>query len=140
MSRVIHIGDADGLIAMINTKDAHHERVKAIIQKVTERGEQIIFPSTAITEAITTLQIRLANPKQAGMVAEQVARAALPIIPVDAEILSIAVKFYNPQGSKKNTFFDATVAATATKSGTKTIFSFDGWYKSQGFNLLGDIL
>jgi hypothetical protein len=42
--------------------------------------------------------------------------------------------------SKKHTMFDATVAATAKKIGTETLFSFDGWYRRQGFTLLVDAL
>lgn len=39
-------------------------------------------------------------------------------------------------GSKKNTFFDAIVAATAENLGTDAIFSFDDWYPKLGFRLL----
>lgn len=140
MSSLIHIADADALIAILSKNDAHHEKAKAIVQKVATQGEKILFPSTAITEAITTMQVRLRNPELAKEAAAQVAASALPIIPVDAEVLEFAVGMYNPDGSRKHTMFDATVAATAKKLGTQTLFSFDGWYRSQGFVLLVDKL
>lgn len=140
MSNIIHVADADGLIAMISKKDASHENAKKIIQSITERSEKLFFPSTVITETITTVQVRLQDPGLARELAEKVGASALPIIPVDSEILEIAVGLYNPDGSKKNTMFDAVVAATAKKYGTQTIFSFDGWYRKVGYTLLIDTI
>lgn len=140
MNPPTHIADADGLIAMLSLKDANHEKAKAIIKNATTRGEKILFPATAITEAITTMQVRLENPERAKELAAKVAASELPIVPVDAEILEIAAGLYSPDGSKKHTMFDATVAATAKKIGTQTLFSFDGWYRHQGLTLLVDQL
>lgn len=140
MNPRVHIADADGLISMLSKKDANHEKARAIIQIATSRGEKILFPATAITEAITTMQVRLENPALAKELATKVAASQLPIVAVDAEILEIAAGIYSPDGSKKHTMFDATVAATAKKLGTETLFSFDGWYRRQGFTLLIDSL
>lgn len=138
MKNVYHIGDADGLIAILSKNDAHHKTAVAIVTKIISQGEEILFPSTAVVEAITTLQVRLENPQLAKQAAEQVLNGALSIIPVDAEILGLAAQLYKPEGSKKHTMFDATVAATAQKYGTKTIFSFDKWYKTKSLTLLSD--
>lgn len=136
MSSIIHIGDADGLIALLSKKDANHGKARDIVQKAVKNGEKIIFPSTAVTEAITTLQVRLADPRLAKMVAGKLAANSLPILPIDSDILAIAASLYDPDGSKKNTMFDAVVAATARKLGTKTIFSFDKWYTKIGLILI----
>ena len=56
---------------------------------------------------------------------------------VNEGIMQLAVGLFNPKSSKKNTFFDAIVAATAKSLNADTIFSFDGWYKKIGFNLSG---
>jgi predicted nucleic acid-binding protein len=140
MNPRVHIADADGLIAMLSKNDANHEKAKVIIKDVTSKGEKILFPATAITEAITTMQVRLENPVLAKELAAKVAASQLPIVPVDAEILEIAAGLYSPTGSKKHTMFDATIAATAKKLGTGTLFSFDGWYRGKGFTLLVDQL
>lgn len=140
MNPLTHIADADGLIAMLSSKDSNHEKAEAIIKGVTSRGERILFPATAITEAITTMQVRLENPELAKELAAKVAASELPIVPVDAEILEIAAGLYSPDGSQKHTMFDATIAATAKKIGTQTLFSFDGWYRHQGLTLLVDQL
>ena len=140
MKDVIHIADADAIIAMISKRDASHGNAKAIIQKVSQRGDKILFPATAITEAITTCQIRLNSPQLAKELAQQIAANSLPVIPIDGEILELAAGVFNSEGSRKNTFFDATIAATAKKYGTNTIFSFDSWYRKLGFTLLVDTL
>jgi predicted nucleic acid-binding protein len=124
---------------MISSKDANHEHAKKIIKSIAQREEKLLFPSTTITEAITTVQVRLQSPELAKALAE-VGASTLPIIPVDAEILAIAIRLYNPDDSKKHTMFDATVAATAKRYGTRTIFSFDEWYRKIGFTLLIDTL
>lgn len=139
MLPIIHIADSDALIAMLNTTDAHHERAREIIQKAEEKQEKIVFPATAITEALTTMKFKF-PPEIVKEAAENVATSTLSIISIDAEILKIAVGIFDPKGSEWNTMFDATVAATAKKYGTQTIFSFDGWYRNLGFTLLADIL
>jgi len=138
MNKVVHIADSDALIAMLSKKDANHVKAKAVIKKITLQKEEILFPATVIAETITTMQIRLKNPELAKEVAKKVAASAIPIIPTDADILKIATEIYKPEGSKKNTMFDAIVAATAKKLETKSIFSFDGWYRKLGYNLLID--
>lgn len=116
MNSRVHIGDADGLIAMLSLKDANHKRAREIIKDVTSKGEKILFPATAITEAITTMQVRLENPELAKELAGKVAASQLPIVAVDAEILEVAAGLYSPTGSKKHTMFDATVAANSQKA------------------------
>lgn len=139
MLEQIHIADSDALIALFNTIDAHHAKVKEIIQKVTEKQGKIVFPATAITEALTTMKFKFA-PDIVKEAAEKIASSTLITAPTDAEIIQIATGIFDPKGSEWNTMFDATVAATAKKYGTQTIFSFDGWYRSLGFTLLADIL
>ncbi len=41
--------------------------------------------------------------------------------------------------SKHNTLFDAVVAATAKKYQADAIFSFDKFYKKQGFKLASEL-
>jgi hypothetical protein len=54
---------------------------------------------------------------------------------VDHEILGEAADLFNPLASKKNTLFDAVVAAIAKRLNADAIFSFDGWYRTTLFLL-----
>lgn len=133
------VGDADILVALYFKKDALRDRVKNISRKFLKTGVKIIFPNTAIAEAITTMQRKLSNSTAAALLNQDYKKGILEVEYVDEQIMQNASDFYNPKGSKKNTFFDALVAATAKKLNSETIFSFDDWYKKLGFKLASDL-
>jgi len=54
--------------------------------------------------------------------------------------LKTAIGFYRPEGSKYNTFFDAIVAAVTKLTKADAIFSFDEWYKKQGFKITDEFM
>ena len=133
------IGDSDGLIALLNNQDAHAPKALRHIQQLSTRNATIIYPITTLIETTTTLQRRLKKPELAQQLVRLFFEQALTIEPVDETILKSALTFFNPKGSKKNTLFDAIVAAVAQKYHADAIFSFDTWYHHQGFSLLGDV-
>jgi predicted nucleic acid-binding protein len=134
------IGDADGLIALLQEDDSNHEKAVRIARRCVEQRAEVIFPLTAIVETITTLQRRLNNPPLAEKVRQQTIDGQLVIDEVDRETLKQASRLFNPFGSKQNTLFDAVVATVARKYAATTIFSFDGWYTKLGFTLARDAL
>jgi predicted nucleic acid-binding protein len=137
---LVVIGDADGLIALLQEDDSNHEKAVQIARRCIEQHAEVIFPLTAIVEAVTTLQRRLRNPALAEKVRQQTIAGQLVIDEVDRETLKQASTLFNPFGSKQNTLFDAVVAVVARKYGATTIFSFDGWYKHIGLTLAHDIV
>lgn len=139
MNNSIIVGDADALIALAFEGDILYSRAITISQKIDESNAQVIFPNTAISEAITTLLRKHSNPKLAGYLAQQYRENIFRVEYVDEGIMRLAVELFNPESSKQNTFFDALVAATAKKLDSETIFSFDRWYKKLGFNLAADL-
>lgn len=139
MNNGIIVGDSDALIALVYEDDQLNLRSREISQKLNRNNTQIIFPNTAIAEAITTLLRKHSNPKLAGYLSRQYEKNIFRIEYVDEDTMKLAVNIFNPISSKKNTFFDALVAATAKKLKAGTIFSFDTWYKKLGFNLASDL-
>jgi predicted nucleic acid-binding protein len=140
MKNLTIIGDADGLIAFINIRDASNEQANKILTFLDEQKATLYFPTTAIAETITTLVRKHASPPLARQVVEQCKAGSFSFIPVDEAVLKTAIGFYNPDGSKKNTFFDAVVAAVAKLTNADAIFSFDEWYKKQGFKITDDLM
>lgn len=136
---MIIIGDADALIALAIEKDSLHSRASAISRKLADDNMQVIFPNTAISEAVTTLLRKHSNPKLAGYLAQQYKENIFKVEYVDEDTMKMAVNIFSPVSSKKNTFFDAIVAATAKKLQADVIFSFDTWYKKLGLQLAGDL-
>lgn len=136
---MIVVGDADALIALFLEKDNHYLEATKISKHLRERRDSVIFPNTAITEAITTFQRKFPFPKIADTIKKLYVQGVLEIEYVDEIEMKLAAEFFNPYGSKKNTFFDALVAATAKKLNSETIFSFDSWYKKLGFKLAADL-
>ncbi len=131
----IAIVDADGLMALYLEKDPNHKKAKNILSKLKTNSYDIIFPSTVIPEAITSM-VRAANqPEKARLINKQFKTGKFRVIYIGEDILLSASDIFETSKSKQNTFFDAIVAATAKKLGADTIFSFDNWYPKLGLKL-----
>jgi hypothetical protein len=63
-----------------------------------------------------------------------------PVRAVYHAILTEAGELFIPNGSKKNTLFDAVVAAIAKRLNADAIFSFDEWYRKIGLTLTFDLI
>jgi len=100
----------------------------------------LLFPTTAICEAVTVLRGKLNRPEDASRIVQKFQSGDFPIQAVDHQILTDAAALFHPLASKKNTLFDAVVAALAKKLQADAIFRFDGWYKKIGLSLASDLL
>lgn len=136
---MVVIGDADALISLLMEEDAHYREASKISTYLHTKGYSVIFPDTAIIEAITSFQRKFSSPKLAGILTDQYKQGIFAVEYVDEETMKLAVDFFNPKSSKKNTFFDAIVASVAKSLNADAIFSFDGWYKKVGFRLASDL-
>ena len=136
---LVVVGDTDGLIAILHEEDLHHRQAVETVSKLLAHDAQIIFPLTTITETITTLIRKLNQPDLAARVVGQITGGALAIENSDTDMLNVALKVFDPKGSKKKTIFDAMVVATARKLGTNVVFSTDDWYSKLGFTLAVDL-
>lgn len=134
MNKIV-VGDADALIALALEGDLHHRKALAINQMLIKQAFAIIFPFTAFPEAITTLKRALNQPQKAHLINRQLLEGSFQVEYPDQRIMRLASKIFEKTVSKKNTLFDAIVAATAEKLGTHYIFSFDKWYSKEGFML-----
>jgi predicted nucleic acid-binding protein len=133
--------DSDALIALFHPGDVHAERAEQILQALLAMNPHLLYPASVLLETITLLQRRLKQPAIAQQLSQLIAQHALTITPVTQETIYQAVTFFKPtQRSTHHTLFDAVVAATAKTQQADAIFSFDGWYKSLGFKLAGDLV
>lgn len=135
----IVVSDADALIALAHKDDANHNSAVVISTKLLEKGITIIFPNTAIVEAITALKRALNLSQKSALVNKQYQQGVFVVEYVNENIQMLSSKYYEEAISKKNTAFDAIVAATAKTLNADAIFSFDEWYKKLGFKLAGDV-
>lgn len=133
------VADADALIALVNEADALHQSAVAISQHLVAMNAQVVFPVTAIAEAVTTLQRKLNEPNIVRQVLRLIHRGDLLMCPVSPEVIKEAGSLFNPAGSKQDTLHDAIIAAVAQRLKADAIFSFDGWYKRKGFTLAGEL-
>jgi len=135
----IVIGDADSLIALAFKDDSNHERAKKISEQLLSRAYEIVYPNTAIMEAITTLRRALNLPDKAQLVNHQYQQGNITVEYINEGIQLKASQRWQKADSKKNTIFDAVVAETAVSFNANYIFSFDDWYQKQGFTLASEI-
>jgi len=130
------IVDSDALIALSLSTDSNHDRAVKISKNWSERGYTFIFPNTMILEAMTSLKRAKNEPKIAHLINKQfLSKNAFSVLYIDEEIQIKAGNLFDKTDSKKNTPFDAVVAASAEIIGAEAIFSFDKWYQKLGFKL-----
>ena len=134
MSKLV-IADADALIALALESDPHHKRAVTISGMLMQQAATIIFPATVFPEAITTLKRALNQPEKARLINRQIQQGAFQIEYPNQKIMNRAGQLFEKAISKKNTLFDAIVAATAESLEADAIFSFDNWYTKLGFTL-----
>src|SRR3989344_3082326 len=136
---MVVIGDADVLIALYMEEDGHYNEASKTSNYLHTKGYSVIFPDTAIVEAITSFQRKFSSPKLAGILTDQYKKGVFAVEYVDENIMQLAADLFNPKSSKKNTFFDAIVASVAKSLNADAIFSFDNWYRKIGFRLASDL-
>lgn len=136
----LFIVDADAIIALSNLEDANHHKAKYILEKLAATHAAILFPTTALCEAVTVLRSKLNRPDEAKSVIVKLQRGDFPIQGVDQVIFTAAAALFQPHASKKNTLFDAVVAVIAKRLNADAIFSFDEWYGKIGLTLASELI
>ena len=129
------IGDADGLVALADEADANHSKAQRVSKRLLDEGYEIIFPNTAILEAITALKRAKNLPEKAHLINRQYQAGAFLVEFVNVKIQHRSSMRFEKTVSKKNTIFDAIVAEVAVELHADYIFSFDVWYPKEGFKL-----
>lgn len=137
--RPIVIVDSDAIIAQTNPNDIHHQKAKEISQNLININAQVLYPSTTIAESTAHLQRVLNSTASAYGTAQLMTSPDSQVVEVNKQTLIDALKFFSPTSSKKNTLFDCIVAAVADDNNADAIFSFDGFYKKNGFKLASEL-
>lgn len=133
------IVDSDGLIGVSNKEDAHYAKANILLDHLQKNNAEFIYPSTTIVETTAILQIRLNKQDTVNQILAFVKSGVFIIEPVDQAILTAAIAFLKKDRSKHVTLFDGIVAAVAKKYNANAIFSFDRFYKAQGFTLASEL-
>lgn len=139
MKSSLVVGDADAIIAQANSEDSNHNEAMRIAQKFIASQVRVIYPVTAVIEAVTHIQRALNSGVTAFGTAQLMIDPAIEIVEVNKQTLTNAINYFSPATSKKNTMFDCVVAATAEEYKADAIFSFDKFYKSKGFKLASEL-
>ncbi len=134
------IVDADAIISFVYVNDENHRRAKHLMQQLVTSDAYLLFPATAICKAVTVPRGKLNRPEDAKRIVSKFQSGDFPVQAVDHATLTEAGALFNPDGSKKNTLFDAVVAAIAKRLNAAAIFSFDEWYRKIGLSLASDLL
>lgn len=133
------IGDADAIVAQANPQDSNHNKAVKIAQELINSQVNVIYPVTAVVEAVTHIQRALSSGATAYGTAQLMSEPTTQIIEVNKQTLVNALKYFNPKTSKKNTLFDCIVAVVAEDHKADAIFSFDKFYKNKGFKLATEL-
>jgi predicted nucleic acid-binding protein len=130
------IVDADAIVATALRADVNHTKAMKVVETIDRRGVELLYPVTAVVEAVTVIQRVYGDGSLAKEIA-RVFRGDNRVVNVGEDIYEMAVnEYFEYVKSKKKTLFDCLVAAVAKKYGVKTIFSFDRFYQKVGYELV----
>lgn len=136
---LVVVVDADAIVAHVKEDDKNHQVAMATSSSLVSSNAKVIYPATTIAEAVTFIQRPLNNPTTAYGTAQLMAGSSTQVAEVNQQTLSNAMKYFSATGSKKNTLFDCIVIAIAKEVHADAIFSFDRFYKKQGFKLASEL-
>lgn len=134
------IVDADALIAQVNPEDIHHRKAIKVSKKLVDMNARVIYPATTIAEATAHMQRVLNSTATAYGTVELMTGPAVQVAEVNQRTLVKALEYFSPKTSKKNTLFDCIVASVAKRYEADAIFSFDKFYKKNGFKLASELV
>ena len=134
------IADADAIVAQTDQDDPHHQAAMTISITLVQINAQVIYPATAIAEANAHIQRVLGSTAAAYGTAQVFINTSVHVSEVNQQTLTQAMGYFSPETSKKNTLFDCIVAATAKQLNADYIFSWDSFYKKQGFKLTDELI
>jgi predicted nucleic acid-binding protein len=133
------IADADAIIAIAHANDAHHMKAMQISEKLEHLQAQVLYPATAIAEAATFIERVLLNTAMAFGTVSLLTSLEAQVVEVNKQVLVEAIQHFSPHASKKNTMFDCIIAAIARREKADAVFSFDRFYKKNGFALAEEL-
>lgn len=136
---LVIVVDADAIIAQAFPQDNLHDKAMKIAEKLVRLNAKVLYPVTAITEAVTHIQRVLSSSATAYDVATAFTGSNVDVVEVNHETVKRATQVFSPDVSKKNTLYDCIVASIAKEYGADAIFSFDRFYKKQEFKLASEI-
>ena len=132
--------DADAIVAQAHPDDSNHSRALSTTQYLKKINARVVYPTTAVCEAVTVLQHKLENSATAYGTAVIFTDPNLHVVEINQEIMTRAINnHFRPTTSKKNTLFDCIVLEIAEQYQADAIFSFDHFYKSKGFKLASEL-
>jgi predicted nucleic acid-binding protein len=141
-NNMIVVVDSDALIALFHKTDVNAEKAVKLFETMYEQKAQLIYPLTTLVETVDTLQRKMKNDKAAAKIVELIREAYFSkesIEQVSYEQFLRAAELFKQGYSHRTTLADAVVASVAKTHNADAIFSFDGWYKKQGFTLVADL-
>ena len=136
MNSKIVVGDADSLVALADKQDSNNSKAVKITTWLLSKDYEIIYPNTAILEAITALKRAKNLPDKANLIAEQYLEGAFAVQFISEMIQSQATQRFIKTNSKQDTIFDCLVAEVALELKADFVFSFDKFYTKQGLSLV----
>ena len=135
----IVVVDSDAIIAQTRHDDLHHKTAESITNRLLTLHTRFIYPATAIAEAATHMQRALSNSQGAYNTIQFMTNPKVQIAEINQQTFAKALQYFSSKISKKITIFDCIVAAIAKERKADAIFSFDKFYKKNGFKLATEL-
>ena len=132
--------DSDAIFAIYNPNDPLNTQAIQTFGHLITREFQLIYPTSVLFEIISLFQRVLPTPAVTVRLIEMIRNDQFLIHVIDSKLLKNAALIFKPDGSKKNTLVDCSVAAVAKEIKADGVFSYDEFYLKQGLKLAKDLI
>ena len=136
----ILIGDSDALIALLNSSDPKNQEANDCLDELVKEHIKVYFPTTTVVEVLNSLMKQPTDFELIKNLFVQINNANIFLLPVDIQIVTLSEKYVKDIILEGKTFSHAIICTLIEDYNIQGIFSFDEWYQSKGFRLVGDLL
>lgn len=127
--------DSDAYLALNVEQDAHHKRAVKLLEQLIEMGEDFVTTWEVIDEVTTKLSY-FTTKNKADEFLKLMLISDTKIEFVDRIRAKLINKLFTVQSSKRVSLTDCANMVVARELRVKRIFSFDGDYERNGFELV----
>jgi predicted nucleic acid-binding protein len=119
--------DSDAWVGLFSPKDAHHQEVSKIFNKLKNTKMSIVTTSAVEGETATVLSHEVGQHVAGDFVAS-LATIQVPIIHIDEELHDRAIEWFIDQNRRGTSYVDCTNIAVMERYDIPKILSFDQFY------------
>lgn len=122
--------DSDAFVGLFLEQDAHYQKCLTLFRDIAQKRSQLVTTNFTIAETATVLS-KISGQMAARKFLNYIKASPFPVIHVDEQLQTAALKLFVDQENKYTSVFDCINVAVMHHFSIPTIFSFDKFYNKK---------